>query len=147
MAGGSATTTIQATPEEVYDLVADITRMPEWSPETYRTHWVGGATSAAPGARFRGWNKKGPVRWCTDPVIDVADRGRELTFTTTFFGVGRLTTWSFTMAPADGGTTVTETWQSHAKPLERVFSGGRAEDLQRGMEQTLARIKAAAERS
>jgi len=145
MASGSATIHVDASPEEVYDLVADIERMGEWSPETYRTEWKVGA-SAAPGNRFRGWNRMGVARWFTDPVIDVADRGRELTFTTTLFGRGRFTTWSFRMAPADGGgTTLTESWQSHAKPLERVFAGARSDALQRGMEQTLARIKAAAE--
>jgi hypothetical protein len=148
MAGGTATIHVNATPEAVYDLVADISRMGEWSPETYRAHWVGGATGAAVGARFRGWNKEGPVRWATDPVIEVADRGRELTFTTTLFGLGRFTTWSYKMRPgADGGTDLEESWSQTARlgPLSRLFEGRRAEMLQQGMEQTLARIKAAAE--
>ena len=145
-AGGSASVQIDASPEEVYDLVADIGRMPEWSPETYRAHWLGGATAAAPGAKFRGWNKMGPLRWFTDPVIDVADRGRELAFTTTFFGRGRLTTWRYTMAPAEGGgTTLTESWEENVGLLDRLLPGRRKEGLQRGMEETLARIKAAAE--
>lgn len=143
---GSATTHIDAAPEVVYDLVADLTRMPEWSPETYRTAWLGGATAAAPGARFRGWNKAGPLRWFTDPVIDVADRGRELTFTTTMFGKGRLTTWSFVMHPSgDGGTDLTESWAERVGVVRRLLPRRRVEGLQRGMEQTLARIKAAAE--
>jgi len=146
MAGGSASTHVNATPEEVYDLVADITRMSEWSPETYRAHWLGGATEAKPGARFRGWNKAGPLRWFTDPVIDVADRGRELAFTTTFFGRGRLTTWRYVMQASEGGTTLTESWEERVSALGRLLPGGRKEGLQRGMEQTLARIKAAAER-
>jgi uncharacterized protein YndB with AHSA1/START domain len=144
--GGSATVHVDATPEAVYDLVADIERMSEWSPETYRAHWVGGATAAVAGARFRGWNKAGPVRWCTDPVIDVAERGRELTFTTTFFGLGRLTTWSFTMQPADGGgTALTESWSEQSNLMGRLLPNRRVDGLQQGMEATLARIKAAAE--
>ena len=147
MASGTATIHVDATPEDVYDLVADITRMGEWSPETYRAVWKVGS-SAAPGNRFRGWNKMGVARWFTDPVIDVADRGRELTFTTTLFGRGRFTTWSFRMAASEGGgTDLTESWTSHASALERVFAGGRADALQRGMEETLERIKAAAERA
>ena len=148
MVGGSASVNVDASPEEVYDLVADITRMPEWSPETYRAHWLGGATAAAPGVRFRGWNKAGPLRWFTDPVIDVADRGRELAFTTTFFGRGRLTTWRYRMAAAEGGGTVlTESWEELSSLMARVLPGARKEQMQRGMEATLERIKAAAERS
>jgi uncharacterized protein YndB with AHSA1/START domain len=145
-AGGTATIEIAASPEEVYDLVADIGRMPEWSPETYRAHWLGGATSAAPGVRFRGWNKAGPLRWFTDPVIDVAERGVELAFTTTFLGRGRLTTWRYRMRPAaGGGTELEESWEERWSLLARVLPSARKEQIQRGMEATLARIKAAAE--
>lgn len=137
---------MNATPEAVYDLVADIGRMGEWSPETYRSHWLGGATEARAGARFRGWNKMGPIRWFTDPVIDVAERGKELTFTTTFLGRGRLTTWSFTMRPADGGTELTESWSEQSNLMARLLPSARSDQLQRGMEATLQRIKSAAER-
>jgi hypothetical protein len=79
-------------------------------------------------------------------VIDVADRGRELTFTTTMFGRGRLTTWSFVMEPAgEGGTELTESWTERVGLVRRLLPTRRVEGLQRGMEQTLARIKAAAE--
>ena len=145
MAGGTATVHIDATPEAVYDLVSDITRMGEWSPETYRVEWKGGATGPAVGARFRGWNKVGPFRWFTDPVVDVADRGSEFTFTTTMFGKGRLTTWSFVVRPSGGGTALTESWAERSSLLGRLLPGRRTRSLQAGMEQTLARIKAAAE--
>ena len=146
--GGSVSVHVDATPEDVYDLVADITRMPEWSPETYRAHWLGGATAAAPGVRFRGWNKAGPLRWFTDPVIDVADRGRELAFTTTFFGRGRLTTWRYRMRPSPGGgTELEESWEELSSLLARVLPGARVQQIRRGMAQTLERIKAAAERA
>jgi len=144
--GGSATIHIDAPPERVYDLIADITRMPEWSPETYRAHWVGGATDAVVGARFRGWNKMGPARWCTDPVIDEAERGRVLQFTTTFFGRGRLTTWRYELRAADGGTDLTESWSENSSFMARLLPRARVDQMQKGMEETLARIKAAAER-
>lgn len=41
-----------ATPEEAWALIADITRMGDWSPETTSAVWRGGATAAALGARF-----------------------------------------------------------------------------------------------
>ena len=144
--GGTATVHVGASPEAVYDLVSDITRMSEWSPETYKTEWVGGATGPAAGARFRGWNKAGPIRWFTDPVVDVAERGKEFTFTTTFFGKGRLTTWSFVMQPsASGGTDLSESWSENSSLMDRLLPSRRVAGLQKGMEETLARIKAAAE--
>jgi hypothetical protein len=43
-----------ATREEAWALIADITRMGDWSPETTSAVWRGGATGPALGARFRG---------------------------------------------------------------------------------------------
>jgi uncharacterized protein YndB with AHSA1/START domain len=45
---------IAAPPDAVYDLIADVTRMGEWSPECVRCRWLDGAQEARPGARFRG---------------------------------------------------------------------------------------------
>ena len=44
---------IAASPEAVYALVSDITRMGEWSPECRECTWANGATGPAVGARFR----------------------------------------------------------------------------------------------
>lgn len=43
---------IDAHPDVVYDLIADVTRMPEFSPEVIRCEWLDGATGPAVGARF-----------------------------------------------------------------------------------------------
>src|SRR5450756_1969528 len=45
---------VVAPADAVYDLVADLPRMGEWSPECERVIWRGGATSAAHGAQFLG---------------------------------------------------------------------------------------------
>jgi Polyketide cyclase / dehydrase and lipid transport len=149
-AGGSARIQIDATPEEVYDLVADIGRMGEWSPETFKAHWLGGADHAQTGARFRGWHKIGPVRWATDPIVECAERGKELCFTTTVLGRGRFTTWTYRMHPgASGGTELEESWEQVGSiPLvtNLMNSERRTQMMQQGMEATLERIKAAAER-
>ena len=65
-----------------YELISDITRMGDWSPECYRCEWLNGATTAVEGARFRGHNRLGKVRWHTDAIVTVADPGREFGFTT-----------------------------------------------------------------
>ena len=51
---------ISASPERIYDLVSDLPRMGEWSPECERVEWTGGTTVAAEGARFVGHNRGGP---------------------------------------------------------------------------------------
>src|SRR5680860_1177525 len=48
-----------ATADAVYDLVADLPRMGEWSPECERVAWRGGATCAAKGAQFLGFHRAG----------------------------------------------------------------------------------------
>lgn len=50
---------IAAPPESVHELLADITRMGQWSPECVRCRWIGAASAAVPGARFRGTSRNG----------------------------------------------------------------------------------------
>ena len=66
---------IEADPLTVYALVTDVTRMGEWSPETQKAAWVDGATGPAVGAKFKGTNKRGFMRWSTTPRVDVAISG------------------------------------------------------------------------
>jgi hemerythrin-like domain-containing protein len=47
----------------VWDVVRDPTRVVEWSDECVECEWIGGATEARPGARFRGRNRQGVFRW------------------------------------------------------------------------------------
>ena len=73
---GRATIQIQAPPEKVYAMLSDVTRMGEWSPECVKAEWVEGATGPASGARFKGSNKKGILRWSTKPTVKVAEPGQ-----------------------------------------------------------------------
>ena len=50
----SASIDIDAPPDVVWRLVADITRMGEWSPECWKAEWEGDATGPAVGAHFHG---------------------------------------------------------------------------------------------
>src|SRR3954447_18934478 len=90
---------IGAPPQAVYDLVGDITRMGEWSPETTKCTWKGGATGPAVGASFRAVNKGGHgVSWFNSPKITVADPGHELAFNRSGPGIGSYT-WRYVMEP------------------------------------------------
>ena len=52
----SAEIVVAASADELYDLVADVTRTPEFSPEVVSARWLDGATGAAVGARFESVN-------------------------------------------------------------------------------------------
>ena len=98
---------IEAPPEALYDVIADVTRTPELSPELKSCTWVRGATGPAVGARFRAWNRvPGRPAWRNSPVVTVADRGREFAWVVG----GSYVRWAFTMAAVDAGTELTETW-------------------------------------
>lgn len=148
-ASGNVTVHVDASPEQVYDLVSDVTRMGEWSPECYRCEWRDGATTAVVGARFRGSNKQGLLRWSTIAEIDVADRGREFAFTTKS-GSRDATHWRYVFTPAGDGTDVTESYDVAYEPryvllAERLFMRNRQQQRDDGVRTTLERIKVAAE--
>ncbi|HZN13167.1 MAG TPA: SRPBCC family protein [Acidimicrobiales bacterium] len=142
---------IAAAPEAIYDLVADLPSMGKWSPECQRCDWLGGATAAAPGVKFKGRNRIGWRRWSTKGTVVAASPGEELSFDiTSVFGLP-VARWSYRLEPDAGGVTVTETFEDKRggtiKFLGTIVSGvGDREDHNRaGMEATLKRIKAAAE--
>lgn len=148
-----ASTVIWAPAEVVYDLVADVRRMGDWSPETVRAEWLDGATGPVVGARFRGTNRRGVARWSTTCEVIAADRGREFAFAVG--GAAKpATVWRYRLEPGDGGTNVEESCHQvqrlsrAARLVTRLFTGvrDRDADLVAGMTRTLAALKAAAER-
>jgi len=64
---------VAAPPDAVYQLVADVTRMPEFSPEILSCSWLDSAHGPAVGVRFAARNKV-PSRpaWTNTPVITTA---------------------------------------------------------------------------
>jgi hypothetical protein len=146
---GSASIEVAAPPQTVYDLIADVTRMGDWSPECYRCEWLNGATAAAPGTRFRGYNRRAGYKWERTAVVDVADRGREFGFSTLNDRTGlHETRWRYTMEASPAGTVLTETfefvWCSLANRAVEMFIP-RGRQMNRGIQETLTRIKRAAE--
>ena len=75
---------IQASPDELYAIISDVTRTPELSPEVVKCTWIKGATGPAVGARFKAINHagRGPD-WPNWPVVITADPGREFAFSRT----------------------------------------------------------------
>jgi hypothetical protein len=134
---------ISAAPEHVYEVVSDLTRMDEFSPECRRVEWLNGATGPAPGARFVGHNRGGPVTWSREGRVVTADQGTEFSFTTEWRGHDS-TVWTYRMRPTAGGTTLTESYESLWAPwLMHVLDAVtlRHKQLARHMSQTLYRLK------
>lgn len=104
----AGTVHIAASPEVIYDLVSDVTRMGEWSPECTKAEWLNGATGPAVGARFRGRNRHGWMRWTTSPRIVVAERGREFSFIAPDIFGSDTARWTYLFEPEGSDTQVRE---------------------------------------
>src|SRR6516165_952778 len=104
---GQETIEIAAAPARVYDLIADITRMGEWSPECYRCEWVGEVHDPEVGARFQGHNRMGRIRWTTTCEIVSAHRGREFVFTVMLEEDRESTRWWYRLKNSEAGTEIT----------------------------------------
>src|SRR4051812_40486319 len=96
---------IGAPPEAVWDLVADVTRIGEWSPEAVRAEWIDGATGPVVGARFKGHNKR-KGKWSTTCTVTECDRGRAFAFE-----AGRDTGWRYEFVSTGTGCLVTESFE------------------------------------
>jgi len=66
---GSATIEIDATPDAVYGILTDLSRISDVSPECYKAEWEGGATGPEVGAAFRGYNTAGENSWDAGCVV------------------------------------------------------------------------------
>lgn len=144
--GGSVTVCMSATPDQVWKLVSDVTRIGEYSPETFEAEWLDELSGPEVGARFRGHvhrNGRGPTYWSTCTVSE-SDPGRVFAFAV---GAGAvdLNTWRYEIEPAGDGARVTESFRLTDRFLNRVYWSllGRARGRTnlRGMTTTLERIK------
>jgi hypothetical protein len=138
-------------PELVYDLVSDVTRTGEWSPVCKACWWDEG-DSARVGAWFTGRNEVPARTWETRSEVVAAERGREFAFVVG----GSLVRWCFAFAAAEGGTTLTESWEFLPGGIElfheRYGADAQTQIVDRtaaahsGIPVTLAAIKGIAER-
>ncbi|CAN5493169.1 SRPBCC family protein [soil metagenome] len=146
----TVTKVIDADPQTIYQLISDIEQMGTYSPETVSAEWLDGADGPVEGARFKGTNAIGSMRWSTKPVVTVADPGGEFAFRVP----GRADTrWSYVLEPLEAldstgaSKLVTESVQQ-AKPSpfpirllqRRAGVTDRADHLRAGMATTLDRL-------
>ena len=147
----AASVHIDASPEEVWELVSDVTRIGEFSPETFEAEWLRGADGPAEGVLFRGHvrrNELGPTYWS---VCRVSDFEEERVFGFDVLGPGgqAMTHWRYELEPQDGGTLLTESMHLERHPLlwlyDKTFGRLRRRYNRRNIATTLGRIRAVLE--
>ncbi|HEY8720084.1 SRPBCC family protein [Pengzhenrongella sp.] len=136
--------------DDLYDMVADVTRTGEWSPICKACWWDEGS-SARVGDWFTGRNVLPARTWETRSEVVAADRGREFAFVVG----GSYVRWGYTFTALGEGTRVTESWEFLPAGLalfaekygadapEQISERTRA--ARDGIPVTLAAIKRAAE--
>ncbi len=147
---GEVSVRIAAPPAAVWDLVSDVTRIGEFSPETFEAEWIRGATGPTIGAQFKGHVKRngvGPTYWtlCTVTVCE-PERHFE-------WAVGNdavtANNWGYRLEPAGDGTLVTEYFRLEPHLPMRLYwlllGPFRGRTNEKGMRTTLERMKAVVE--
>jgi hypothetical protein len=110
----SESVVVASTPEAVYAMVADVTRMGEFSPTCAQCWWDEGA-GPEPGSWFTGRNVTPERTWETRSQVVTAEPGRAFGWVV---GEGWVR-WDYTFEPAPGGVRVTESWEFTAAGLAR----------------------------
>ena len=147
----AVTVHIDAPPAEVWDLVSDITKMGEYSPEVVEAEWLDGATGPAVGAKYRGHvkrNEMGPTYWTTCKITECVP-GEVFEFAVVMRD-RPVNVWRYEFAAAEGGgTDVTESFDLGDNLWTKVWRplGGflRERRNQRDMLRTLEKVRAVAE--
>jgi ribosome-associated toxin RatA of RatAB toxin-antitoxin module len=139
-------------PEDLFDLVSDVSQMGRWSP------MCTGGTFDDDGEWFTGTNAMGERTWETRCRVVAAERGREFTFVNHGLdGKLPMVRWGFRFRPLDEERTeVTQSWEvlpTYAEGLgvdeERAIGvlDMMREEARSGMPATLTALKADAESS
>lgn len=139
---------INAPVARVWELVSDLSRMPQWSPQCRAMKTLG---PMRPGTRTINLNRRGFLFWPTTCTILEVIPEQKVAFRVNTNG----SVWSYELQPTDTGTRVVETRHAEngVKPVSTMtvnaFMGGVPnfeQELVEGMTESLRRIKDAAER-
>lgn len=77
-----AMVTVDASADSVWAVISDVTRVGEWSGECQGCAWENGTQAMTPGARFRGRNRRGGIRWTRVNEVTLVQRPRTLVWRT-----------------------------------------------------------------
>ncbi len=138
---------INAPAAKVWALVSDLSRMPQWSPQCRIMKALG---PIRPGTRTLNLNRRGLLFWPTTAVITEVVPERKFSFRIPI----NTSVWSYELEPTATGTRLIETRHAEngvtalSTAVTKTALGGVdsfESELLEGMNQGLARIKAAAE--
>ena len=143
----SASTEVRASADQIYAVISDVTRIPEWSPETARAEW------SAPD-RFNAWNRRRLGRWRTVARVVEAEPAHRFSFVVQIMGRD-WTQWTYLIEPGStaDATRLTEEFRMCVPmPLEVLaferlflFVWDRRTDLQNNLQVSVDRIRAIVE--
>lgn len=141
----TATLDVESTPAEVWALVSDLKRMGEWSPQCHRMIIRGGVVEL--GTKTLNINHEGALWWPTRSQVIEFEPNKRISFKI----IENWTIWSYELEETPTGTRIIHTRHAPrgtsglSKFLVKRFMKGSAQfeqHLERGMNKTLARIKA-----
>ncbi|WP_024796884.1 SRPBCC family protein [Tomitella biformata] len=138
---------IDASPQQVWDVVTDVERTGEWSPVCRAGWWKEPATRPEVGAWFHGRNEAGGRSWETQSQVVAAEEPAEFAWMV----AGNAVRWSYAITPDGNGTSLTESWAVEPAGFtlfEKLFGEDadaqlevRREDALAGIPTTLKAIK------
>lgn len=141
---------VDAPPAEVWALVSDVTRIGEFSPETFEARWTRGSTGPEVGATFKGHVKRngvGPTYW-SGCKVTVCEPERHFEWSVGSDSV-TVNNWGYRLRPEGDGTRVTEYFRLEPSLPTRAYwlllGHLRGRTNRRGMRTTLERMKAVLE--
>ncbi len=100
---------INTGPSDLYDLISDVARIGDWSPNADAVQYD---PDAGPwvGAWFSGRNRKAGKEWTTRSQIVAAEPGRRFTFAVGGAQDG-IVRWDWSFTAQGSGTTVQQSWR------------------------------------
>ncbi len=134
----------------VWDLVSDVRRMSDWSPQVTSTRLRSGFETCELGAQFTNRNKLGELEWTTHGEVIRFEVEREIAFRVE----ENWAVWSLSLDAGSEGTVLTQRRETPdgiselSHELTDGFMGGQdafTETLLDGMRETLEAIRTAAE--
>jgi hypothetical protein len=141
----SATVEMKAGADEVWKVVSDLARMPEFSPELRKAFVLG---KPGVGANILGINRRKAVVWPTTSKVVRWEPGRAVAWKTRESGA----TWIYELAPTSTGTSVTgrrvlPRFTAGTALLGPLLGGAEGHDVELadGIRTTLERIRTAVE--
>ncbi|WP_457149083.1 SRPBCC family protein [Mycobacterium sp. URHB0021] len=138
---------IDAPVSKVWSLISDLNRMPQWSPQCRLMKPLGPLRQ---GTRTINVNRRKYALWATTCTVTEIIPEKKVAFQVNLNG----TIWSYELEPTDAGTRVVESRHAEngVKPISNVavnamFGGVPSfeQELVEGMNESLSRLKAAAE--